>query len=233
MSYHADEEEEVSQPRDLKQSVWMLVVFVSIFSAVFGLYAYLGRGGRNDYVGEMSIEPDLDTRIYLGNKLVGTTQVSFTWEELFGDESYQATMLDLPYPAGATPELVSGSGAKFLYSRQLSGRSVTDVGESGQVITVFKVSGDEFFVRRANSSLDHVIALVIEWTPPGRPHRRILLPLRVRKGQGDSTVYFFGVFGTSSGPGHASLSQRFTAWGPPDEFTEEIKTKGLWEPEGK
>jgi hypothetical protein len=236
MSYHADENQEIEEAWFQKNSPWITVaVVVCLFAASFGVFTYLNLGFRqvHDIGGELTIEADLDTRIYLGDLLEESTQVSFTWNELFGDEKYKAKEVELPYPAGATPELMSGSGAKFLFSRQLGERIVTDSNQSDHVITVLNVSGNEYFVRRANSTLDHVIAVIIDWTPPDHPRRRFLLPIRVRKGQGGSTTYFFSAgFGGSSGSDHASLHLRFTAWGPPEEFANEIKTKGLWEPGG-
>ena len=47
-----------------------------------------------------------------------------------------------------------------------------------------------FLIRRANGEVDHVIAIVNDWAPANEPWRRYLLPLRLRKGKGASTVFF-------------------------------------------
>ena len=187
-----------------------------------------------DVRGGLTIEADPNTRIYFGDRqFVDENEdravVYLLWPEIIGDEKHRTGALQLPDAnTTVTPEMVSGAGAKLLVSQ--------GIGSGGSQIA--KISGDEYWIRRADGSLDHVFAIVIDWTPPDQPPRRFLLPVRVRKGKGTSTV-FFSASGsgssTSFGPGSIEVKvfRKFTAGSPPAQFAEEIKSKGLWEPSGE
>jgi hypothetical protein len=239
MSYYAGDDPDVAQPWFLRKTTWIIAAIVfGLLVLGLGVFTYVGMKRIPDIGGGITIEADPDTRIYMGDKLVGTTQVSFSWEELFGDTQHQPMAVELPFPAGAvTPELVSGPGAVVLESQALGG------GGTGINALTMMASGDRYLVRRADGSLDQVMAIIIDWTPPNEPPRHYLLPVRVRKGTGDATVYynpsgsgssasggppFIKAFGRS--PIEIKKSCRFSAGTPPGQFAEEIKTKGLWEP---
>jgi hypothetical protein len=238
MSYHAETYEDYDRPWFQKKSLWSIAaVILCLLAAGIGIFTYVGLSKIPDIGGGLTIEADPGTRIYIGDKLVGTTNVTFTWTELFGDDKHQALAFELPdLNAKVTPDLISGAGAKVLDS-QGTGRNDS---------LVIKVAGDKYMMRRADCTLDEVFAYVIDWAPPDQPPRRFLLPIRVRKGKGNSTDYFNPIgsgSSASSGPGFVKAfgrspievqeNLRFSAGTPPPQFAEEIKTKGLWEPGGE
>jgi hypothetical protein len=250
MSYHAAEDPDVRLPWFQKKSVLIIAAAVlCLLAAGVGFLTYTGARNIPDISGELTIEADPDTRIYIGDKLVGTTKATLTWAELFGDETHEPLAMKLPNAAGAIPpnsseggmlssdvavppESLGGRGAKALLSENLSGYQIPPFG---------KISGTREWIRRADGALDYII--VIEWTQNNRPAECFVLPVRVRKGAGASAIYFnesgsgmsasagppfWRVFGRS--PMEIKISRRFTAGSPPRQFAEEIKTRGLWEP---
>jgi hypothetical protein len=245
MFYPAADDPDVVQPWFLRKSAWIIAAIVFCLLAVgvvgvvgVGIFTFVGLRKVPEIGGGLKIEADPNTRIYFGDRLVvGETQPSAVvyslWPELFGDEKHTPWAVQLPdADTKVTPEMVSGPGTKLLVSQGIGG--------GGSQIA--KVSGDEYWIRRADGSLDHVFAIVIDWAPPDQLPRRFLLPVRVRKGKGASTVYFnaSGSGSSTSGPsfvrsyGQAPIEvkmfRKFTAGSPPGQFAEEIKTKGLWEP---
>jgi hypothetical protein len=241
MSYHPVDDPDVSRPWFMKKTVWIIgaVVFLVLTAGTISLII-VGMRKVPEIGGEVTIETDPDTRIYIGDKLVGTTQVSFTWEEFFGDEKHDAMAVELPVGPPLTPNALVEPGSTILEMQSLSGGGS---GVSGLMITG---SGHTCLLRRADGQLDQVAAIVIDWAQANQPPRRFLLPVRLRKGKGESTVFFSQSGSGSStrgGPGATKLfgqspievkrSYRFSAGSPPIKFAEEIKSKGLWEPGGK
>jgi hypothetical protein len=242
MSYLGQEFEHSEQPAWYqKKTPWIIAgVFLCLLAAGIGVLTYEGATRIPEVGGGVTIEADPDTKIYLGDKQVGTTQVSFTWEELFGDEKHNAIAIELLSPASAvTAEMVSGPGATILESQSGPGGSMG-------LNTIMRKSGFRYLIRRADEQLDQVEAIIIDWTAVNETPRRYLLPLRLRKGKGASTVFFnlSGTGSSSSGrapsfmkafgrpPEELKESWRFSAGSPPAKFAEEIKSKGLWEPAG-
>jgi len=134
---------------------------------------------------------------------------------------------------------VAEKGVTVLESQTLSGGGS---GVSGLMVTS---SGYSYLLRRTDGSPDQVTAIVIDWAAKQPPHRYVL-PVRLRKGQGESTVFFNNSGSGSSsrgGPGATKLfgqspievkrSYRFSAGSPPIKLADEIKSKGLWEPGGE
>jgi len=89
------------------------------------------------------------------------------------------------------------------------------------------------------------MSILIDWAAANERPRRYLLPVRLRKGEGASTVFycfhstgsgsssgsspeFMKVFGRS--PIEIKKSYQFSAGTSPQQFADEIKTKGFWEP---
>ncbi len=243
MSYYAGDDPDVPKPWFMKKTVWIIGAVVFLILAA-GTISFIIVGMRKvpEIGGGITIEADPDTRIYIGNKFVGTTQVSFTWEELFGDEKHEPMAVYLAWPpAQVTPEMVAEKGVTVLESQTLGGGGS---GVSGLMVTS---SGYSYLLRRADGSLDQVTAIVIDWAAKQPPHRYVL-PVRLRKGQGESTVFFNNLGSGSSssrssspgGPGATKLfgqspieikkSYRFSAGTPQAKYAEEIKSKDIWEP---
>jgi len=237
MSYHAEAYEDYDRPRFQKKNLWIMGAgMLCLVAAGVGILAYVGTRKIPEIGGGVTIEADPDTKIYLGDKLVGTSQVSYTWEELFGDEMHKPIAVELSSPASSvTPEMVSGRGATILDS-QGSGLSSINV----------NTSGFRYLIRRADGQLDEVVPIIIDWAPANELPRRYLLPFRLRKGSGASTIFFTlsGSGSSSSGgpgfikafgrsPTEIKRNWRFSAGTPPDKFAEEIKSKGFWEPAGE
>jgi hypothetical protein len=241
MSYYAGDDPDVPKPWFLRKTNWIIAaIFFSLLALGVLIFISVGIKRIPEIGGGVTIEADPDTKIYVGENWLGTTRVSFTWEELFGDQWHNPIAVELADPAAlVTAEMVSGPGAKILDSQGGGG--------AGSSLGGIMVSGtcSKYIIRRAEGDLDQVMALVIDWAPPNEPVRRYMLPVRLRKGAGESTVYFDEA-GTSSssgsGPGFVKAfgqspveikkSWKFSAGTPPHKFAEEIKTKGLWEPRG-
>lgn len=241
MSYYAGDDPDVTQPWFLKKRTWIVAAVVFCLLVLgLGIYTYFGMKKIPEVGGGVTIEADPDTKIYLGHKLVGSTKVSLTWDELFGDKEHEAMAMELLNPSTSlTPELVSGEGAVQLETQGLGG------GSSGG-LTV-RESGFRYLTRRADGKLDEVIGIIIDLAPANERPRRFLLALRLRKGEGpSSTVFsnFSGSLRSSSGrpgfmkafgqsPIEVERTYRFSAGTPPTQFAEEIKTKGFWDPPGE
>jgi hypothetical protein len=222
-----------------KKTPWIIAgVVLCLLAAGIGILTYEGVTRIPDVGGGVTIEADPDTKIYLGDKQVGTTQISFTWEELFGDEKHKAIATELPSPASTmTAEMVAGADATVLDSQGGQGGSL------GLGTIKVSASGFRYLIRRADGQLDQVEAIIIDWAPANEPPRRYLLPLRLRKGSGATTVYFnqTGSGSSSSGgpsfmkafgrpPAEIKKTWKFSASPPPRQFAEEMKSKGLWDP---
>src|SRR5216683_1179525 len=83
MSYHAEAYEDYDRPWFLKKSLWIIAaVILCLLAAGVGIFTYVGLNKIPDVGGGLTIEADPDTRIYIADKLVATTNVTFTWEEL-------------------------------------------------------------------------------------------------------------------------------------------------------
>ncbi len=171
-----------------KKSSWIIAgVFLCLLAAGIGVLTYQGANKISDIGGSMTFEGDPDTRIYIGDKLVGTGKVTVTWAELLGDEKSDPLVIQLASPVGKiAPELLSGSGAKILESRSRSnGHSPTH-----------KYSEHSYLLRRADNSLDHVLTYLIEFTSGNEGSYLILV--RARKGAAGSTTSFERHGGKSS-----------------------------------
>jgi len=191
--------------------------------------------------GGLIIEVDPETRIYVGDKLVGISGVAFALGELFGDESHSAIAVELSDPdQPITAEMLSGSHATIV--SQSIGMGISDtamgVGVSGTVHV------RAHLIRRADGALDPVFALILISSPPKHSPGSYLLPIRLRKGPAPSAFYFhlaglarteawhpfMNILGRPVNEANTKFS--FTATNPPEPYAEEIKAKGLWEPTG-
>jgi hypothetical protein len=182
----------------------------------------------------MTFEGDPDTRIYIGDKLVGTTQATVTWAELLGNEHQEPLAIQLSSTDTVTAELISGPGAKILERRNHATSHSPTMDDRE----------DSYLIRRADGALDHVEVYLIEFTGTDE-HRRLVILLRARKGTAGSTISFERNGGSGShysSPGFVKAFGkppeelehfwRLSRYMPPDEFKEEVKKKGYWEPGG-
>jgi hypothetical protein len=198
MSYYPGDDPDVAQPWFLKKTTWFIAAVVFCLLVLgFGIFTYIGMKKVPEIGGGLTIEADPDTRIYVGDNQVGTTKVTFTWEELFGDKWHNAIAVELATPTTAvTLEQLSGPGAVQLEAQGLGGGSM---GLRGLTVGG---SGFRYLIRRASGELDQVMGVIIDWAPANERSRRYLLPVRLRKGEGASTVYFnHSGSGSSSGGG--------------------------------
>jgi len=187
----------------------------------------------SDLDGGFTIEADPDTRIYVGDRLVGTSSVAFSWGELFGDEKHSGFALEMSDPdQPITAEMLSGPNATIVLE-EFSMR----IGGTGDVRA--------HIIRTVDGALDPVFALILEWTPPNQSPGRYLLPIRLRQGPTPSASYFKLTGGATTGDWHPRIMKvffqsvnetttkwSFTATDPPSQFADEIKANGLWEPAG-
>jgi hypothetical protein len=235
MSLPTEEHQEVEKPWFRKKKLWIIAAMALL---VLGAVLIINSGWSPipDVGGGLIIEADPDTRIYVGDKPVGTTSVTFSWGELFGDEKHSPIAVELSDPGqGVTAEMLSGPGATKL--SEPSGMGIA--GTANVQIT----QQSPHLTRRADGTLDSVFALLLIWSPPDGPH--YLLPIRLRKGPGPSTIFFDSTSMSTTGvppprimrilgrsPNETKTKCSFTAKSPPSEFAEEIRIKGLWEPGG-
>jgi hypothetical protein len=236
MSYAAEEQDSGRKRWFQKKKLWLVAAIIVLLGAGLVILLNAGWSPIPDVGGGLLIEADPDTRIYVGDKLVGTTSVAFSWGELFGDERHSAMAVELSDPnQSITAEMLSGPGATIV-SRP-SGKSIV----ATMHVTVAQES--PYLIRRADGSLDPVFALILDWFPPNQTSCRYLSPVRLRKGPAPSVIYFdsagtatmggspprfMRIFGRS--PNETRTKCSFKATNPSSKFAEEIQTKGLWEP---
>src|ERR1700687_261894 len=102
MSYHAGDDPDVVQPWFLRKTTWIIAAVVFfLLAAGVGILTYVNWRKIPEIGGGLTLEADPNTSIYIGDKLVGTARVTFTWEELFGDDKLKPIALELHFPAGA------------------------------------------------------------------------------------------------------------------------------------
>jgi hypothetical protein len=234
MSYHAADDPDVPLPWFQKKRVWIIMAgALCLLAAGVGFFTYIGMKNIPDVGGGLTIAADPDTRIYIGDKFVGTTMVNIPWTQLLGNEKQEPLAIELPYPAGTiTPELISGPGATILKRRNhATGHSPT-----------MDDREDSYLLRRADGTLDHVVAYLIGFTSVNQP-RSYLILVRARKGAAGSTTSFEHQGGSEShfstpgfvkafgkSPEEMEYMWRFAPYAPPDKFSAEVEKKGYWEP---
>jgi hypothetical protein len=237
MSLPTEERQDIEKRWFQRKITWLIgaIILIGIALTVF---VVVNQSPVPDVGGGLIIEADPDTRIYVGDRLVGKTSVTFSWGELFGDERHSAMAIELSDPdQSITAEMLSGEGATIL--SQPSGKAVA--GTSNVDVT----QQSAHLIRRVDGTLDPVFALILEWSTPNQGSGSYLLPIRLRKGPAPSEIYFdsggvaitgaqpprfMRILGRS--PNEAKTKCSFTATNPPSQFTEEIQTRGLWEPAG-
>jgi len=236
MSYAAEQHDTGQKRWFQKKKLWLLAAIVFLLGTGLIILMNAGWGPIPDVGGGLIIEADPGTRIYVGDKLVGTTSVAFTWAQLFGDERHSAIATELSdSDQPITAEMLSGPDATMV--SQPSGKAVAGTWN----VDVTQQSAH--LIRTSDGLLDPVFALILEWSPPNQPSRSYLLPIRLRKGPAPSSIYFDSGGVSTMGaqppkimkllgrsPNETKTKCSYTATNPPRRFAEEIQTKGLWEP---
>lgn len=236
MSFAAENSRSVKKRWFQRKRSWIIAAIVVLLGTGLIILINAGWSPIPDVGGGLIIEADPDTRIYVGDKLVGTTSVAFTWGELFGDEKHSAIAIELSDPdQPITAELFAGPDATMV--SKPSGMAI------GGTANVKVTQQSAHLIRRADGTLDPVFALILEWSPPNQQDGSYVLPIRLRKGPAPSTIYFDSVeLATNGGPpprimrllGRSANETKtkcsFTATNPYGPCAEEIKAKGLWEP---
>jgi hypothetical protein len=235
MTDQAEGYEDQDKPWFQEKSLWIIAAgVICLLVALVGIFSYVRMSQIPDIGGDLTLGADPEARIYIGDKLVGTGNATFTWAELFGDGKHPPLAIEMPAPGSAvTPEVLSGPGATFLLSEASSSGGVAEA----------RYSSEKHWIRRSDGSLDHVFVFIIDCYLD-RP-RRYVVPVRIRKGNPSVTYFFEGgsSMSVSSGPGfikafgrspaEIKIGRGFMPVPPPGQFAEEIKTKGLWEPAGE
>src|SRR5262249_20232870 len=89
MFHSTEEQQEVEKQWFRRKHVWIIgVIVVLLLAAGLAVFSFARLHRTPDVGGGLTIDADPDTRIYVGDKLVGTTQVSFSWGQLFGDKRH-------------------------------------------------------------------------------------------------------------------------------------------------
>jgi hypothetical protein len=235
MSYHAQDFQHPEHPAWYqRKALWIIAgVLVCLLAAGVGFLTYTGVRNIPDIGGSMTFEGDPDTRIYIGDKLVGTTQVTVTWAQLLGNENQEPLAIELSSADTVTAELISGPGAKILERRNHATGHTPWMDDRE----------DSYLIRRADGALDHVYIWLIELTKTNHPRRLVIL-MRARKGTAGSTISFDRSGGSGSHHSSPSFVKAFgkppeefvdfwhlSRYSPPDELEEEAKKKGYWEPD--
>jgi len=225
---------EGAKPRPLKVNAWAVAALLAGFLVTWVVISSKDRmKSVPDITGSMTFDAEPDTRIYIGNKLVGTGKTSVFWEELLGDERQDPLAIELAGPIkSVNAEWMSGPGAKILDFQDRGGSSSPDSSESQ----------DSYLLRRADGLMDHVIAYQLQLRWADKP-RCYLILVRARKGAAGSTISFqrsgsqtlssgvpgiVKIFGKS--PSKVEDFWHFSPYKPPDKYAKEVSDKGFWEP---
>src|SRR5260370_9727017 len=159
MSNAAENSRSVKNRWFQRKRSWIIAAIVVLLGTGLVILINAGWSPIPDVGGGLIIEADPDTRIYIADKLVGTTSVAFTWGELFGDERHAAIAVELADPdQSLTAELLSGPDASMV--SQPSGMAI------GGTANVKVTQQSAHLIRRSDGTLDPVFALILEWSPP-------------------------------------------------------------------
>jgi hypothetical protein len=220
--------------------VWMLFCAAGIVQIL--------RGNRSGpFEGGLTIQAGPGERIYIGDKLVGTTNAYVSWQDLFGwgDSPPLASAFDFG-TTRLTAEQLGEPGAVFIFDASQGSGSTASGGAGG--LLSYQTRNSEALLRRADGSLDLVTCLQGEYTS-GRQSaydekRGFLVPIRIRGvpatvsrysqgGLSSGVSFSSGPFGTRS---HWQLTMQFTSGASPGfgmltpQVIQEMKANEFWEP---
>lgn len=191
---------------------------------------------------EIAVDPAIE--VYVSDKHVGTGSVEVTWDELLGPEHDHPLAVpinkDSPSPkmdglGGVTAEALAGDGAEIVWSR----KGMTGHAQNLEPISFTWI---QVLLRRQDGKLDSISVLDGEFPERLGKWRRFLIPIRLRSGDAEPTVYFSTLPSGGIGSRRAGilpytrigsklrLTLRSAHEEPPDEFADEIVRNGLWKP---
>jgi hypothetical protein len=172
---------EGGKPRPLKANAWAVAALLAGFLVTWAVISSKDRmNSVPDITGSMTFDAEPDTRIYIGERLVGMGKTSVSWEELLGSERQDPLAIELAgHVKSVNAEWMSGLGSKIVDSQDRGGSFSPDSSESQ----------DSYLLRRADGLMDHVIAYQLELRWAGK-RRCYLIVVRARKGAAGSTISF-------------------------------------------
>ncbi len=206
--------------------------------------------GIPDVDGSVLIQAEPGMRVFVGDRLMGTGEVRLKWPELLSEEAGVSPATELPLTADLlTPETLGEPGSSGIINPFCSSKTVKVPLGGGDL----SASSEEWLLRRPDGMLDQVYAIVLDWNPPFEEHRRLLVPVRVRRPAAEPPAFIFGLGGGIGYSSHGGfLSKLFgkapTEWTMSLDFhagnlprglvedykrkgiLEHYKGKGIWEP---
>src|SRR5207244_5577278 len=91
MSLAAEENSSAKKGWFRKGKPWIIAAVLLLLLASGAVILIVSSNPVPEIGGGLMIEADPGTRIYAGDKRVGTTRMTFSWAELFGDEKAYST----------------------------------------------------------------------------------------------------------------------------------------------
>ncbi len=192
--------------------------------------------------GGLTLKGGPSVRFYVGEKLVGAGNVFLTWDDLVKSDTKQPREIKWEPQAsfdvfkqdhhGAVTERLGGPGAVFILR---DNEFKNGYGKD------FHVMGEQILLRRADGVLDRVLVLYANLRTADGQRASFLVPIRVRQDH-DYLVTkpedgVGGIRGRYIDPPLVrptlNLSGTFVTGAPPKELAEEIKERGLWEPNAR
>ncbi len=230
----------MSQPsaaQPSRRARWIVVILLFIAVSVVILWIVFIQGSipknRFGVAGGLKLEGPAGMRLYVGDKLVGTGTIELSWDELWGGDQPGLAMMLEPGAGPVTPEMLAGPGAVQL---QVQPSGATSGANQHVALDAAK---ETRLLRRADGTLDLVFVLAGKVTTSHHNPQRFRIVIRPRTGPLGKSGYVDsgGHGGSSRGafmwiiPGATNQWWGFQPGEPPKEFAEEIKQKGLWEPQ--
>jgi hypothetical protein len=219
--------------RRVSTKIWWLLglgLFVMALAGAWLSFVIYAMGRVPQFNGEVTFTAGPGDRLFLGNELIGTTEVKL------GLDNTLVMGLKLPSRPDATELGRLVADGKEIVNRSSFGGTGGNWGDT---------KGEFFLLRGQDGMLDQVCGMTYELHLPERPPAYYLLLLRVR-GQSNQASTFFSSAGHGStstsgsvfakalgqSPSRWETHWRFAPTNPPEQYKEEIRAKGLWEPAG-
>jgi hypothetical protein len=223
----------------------VLVVVVLVLGAGWFWFLVQGVKGIPDVDGSVLIQAEPGMRVFVGDRLMGIGDVHLKWPELLSEEAGASPTTELPFTAEPlTPEILGEPGSGGIINPFSGSKTFKMPLGAGGSTGDLSATWEEWLLRRPDGTLDQVFAIILDWNPPFEKHRRLLVPVRVRRPAGEPPAFIFrmgGGFGFSNGvrflsklfgkaPTEWTMRLEFRAGDPPRELAEDYKRKGIWEP---
>ena len=194
--------------------------------------------------GGLKIESGPSVKVFIGDKHVGTGSVELTWDDLLGTSEIQPLAVPINTVAlspsmeglgGVTAKALTNDDSEIIWHQN-------GMKGSAQNLEPITLAWEQVLVRRQNGKLDLILVLDGEFQAQTNSWRRFLVPIRLRSSNAESSVYFSdrpsGGMSSASGGMIPRSKIGSSLWlrilskheSPPDEFSDEIATNGLWTP---